>query len=248
MRRTSLPSSPHILRRAPFAFGLLRQVFSTGSKKARALLPNRLFPVVRIPFHGQIVNSSRSEIRIVPAKNFTFPRVTLFGLSKLCSIRGLPISRPHHCQLLAQCEGATRNVNKLDEFTDSHAAHTRAKNRYDFPSGVIGNPVPCHKPSRSSPRSLAAHARECSRVPKNQGSGTLPVSLRARPRRYCRQGEARAVPTAGTVQLAQDSEPQLQPVGGTGGTVRAGTGRRSGVSGGWGACVRVCAANSGVST
>jgi hypothetical protein len=57
------------------------------------------------------------------------------------------MSRPSHCHLLAPGKVSTRDVHKLDEFTNSYASKARAKDGDHFSFWVIGNPVPCHEPN-----------------------------------------------------------------------------------------------------
>ena len=57
------------------------------------------------------------------------------------------MSGPLHLYLLFECEAA-RKVKQLDEFADPPASKTSTKDGRHFPSGMIGNPVSRHEPSR----------------------------------------------------------------------------------------------------
>lgn len=56
-------------------------------------------------------------------------------------------------------------MNKLDKFTDTYAAEARAKDGRDFPSGVLGYPMPRYKPRRPSAGFLSGHFATVSRWP-----------------------------------------------------------------------------------
>ncbi len=49
--------------------------------RSRTLFPEYVFFTLPIAFHCQVVNATRSEEGIVPAKNLTFPRVAVERLS-----------------------------------------------------------------------------------------------------------------------------------------------------------------------
>src|ERR1700685_21411 len=97
---------------------------------------------VCVAFDSEGVNDSRTEAGIVAADDLTRPQVAFFGLAELCSVRRLPPSRPHHRQLFTQRKVATRDVNKLDKFTNTPASKAGIKNSGDLPSRVICHPMP----------------------------------------------------------------------------------------------------------
>ena len=131
----------------------------------RALLPNRVLIPVRIVFHFQIVNQSRSEVGVVPTENLTCPRLPVCCLSQSRRVWDSPLSGPLHLYLLSECE--FDEMKQLDKLPDLSASKTSTKDGRDFPPGVVGNPVSRHEPGCPSTQCFAVHFPTLSRSPCN---------------------------------------------------------------------------------
>jgi hypothetical protein len=140
------------------ATSFIRRLHSLTRFRTRSLLPRCYFFAVYITFHYQEVNEARSQIRIISAKNLALPWFVFCCLSKPCMTGNPVISRPRHSQLLTQREAPTREMKKLDKFTNADTSESRTEHSSDFPFGMFRDPVSRHEPHRPPSNFFAPHS------------------------------------------------------------------------------------------